>query len=386
MNLNEQLLENQDRVLKSVKSEECLQTADNKEMKEAEIKKAETSEVDKGAEETCNGGSEDEAPKAENENTLKKVEVIKIKSLCVVVMDSTSEATPNDKSDPLPSLVSGCSMATNGNKEPVVLVHCLKPNKSSDSNKSKSTKSQPTPPPSLPPDIGDGSFDMYDLFYDQDQPLDSLSIPTLPLSSSLSSKDGGLPCVFELQEIIPLHDFKMSATTGGIPIINLLVPIPGMNMIAVSVGTEDANPSDQFGKPVGGIVLFSVTRTEDDFTTLQKAPYKQLNFTDIGDVVVDMIPLQTIDNCGRSKTSLACVTKRGLLKVYDLLTLEYLCSYHAEDGSSFSHIVSCDRSPSTAVLATEGGSIQLVDVVLQRDVGVSDEGGDSAVVQLLKGE
>ena len=322
----------------------------------------------KGAEATNNSGAE----------TIidDKMTVIKITSLCVVAM------TANGATSPSSSLITGCCMLTkDGTKVPVLLMHFIKP-KTMDYDKLKLSKSEPLSSP-------DANDEMYDFFFDQDQTLDSLPIPTLPLSnaqSSMSYKDGELSHVCELNLTVPLNDFKLLACTDGMPVINNIVAVPSKNVLAVSLYIDDTNQSDEFNGPVGAVILFSIFTADNGFTDLKVSPYTQLLFNNIGDIIVDMSTVQLIDPLPESidsNVSLACVTKSGSLKIYSLSMLDLLATYSVE-GVSFSHVVSCDLSLGMVVLAARDGSVQSVKIAMETKMGVSDS-DDMDIMQLLSG-
>ncbi len=306
------------------------------------------------------------------ESSTNRMTVIQVDSICVVAMDMP-EATPTpNKHRPPTCLITGCSVSIEDNRMPSIIVHTFKQNHFSE-DKSKPIVLHTFPPT---PDLNDPNIDLYDLFFDQDTPLDPSPIPTLPLPStiSLSHKDGGLPYMCELTASIRLD--KYSICTSNVPRINHIIPIPGENVVAVGIGTDS---SDGFDKPVGGIVLLMLIETEDGSASY--IPYKEMSFVDIDDVVVNMCSLKMADGNDSTRSCLACVTNGGCLKVYDLRSLDVITCYSVE-GVVFTHVVSCDRSVGVAFLTTRHGDIQMVAL---EEVGVARE-GDEGVAQVFKGQ
>ncbi len=326
---------------------------------------------------SANGGigAESITDKAEESN---RATIIKTTSLCVVAM------TTDDTSGPSHSLITGCSMlSSNDTKIPVLLVYHIQP-KTADYDKLKVGKSVPLNSPDM-------SDDMYDFFLEDEQLLDNLPIPTLPLANTQSSlKDGELSHSCHLNRSIPLYDFNVPVSIDGLPVINNIIPILDQNIIAVTLCIEDINQSDEFNKPVGALVLYnslSIVKTEISFGCLETSPYQQLLFNDVSDIIVNMSTVQLsgppLSVSLESTVVLACITKNGSLKLYNLSTLDLLAHYSIE-GLAFSHVVSCDLSLGVAVLATRDGLIHSVEITMETKEGIP-ESDDTDVIQLLSG-
>ena len=343
------------------------ESLDDKGVESQGNKKAESRD-DKWAESCPDKKAESCAVKRAKSST-NRMTVIQIDSICVVAMDMPEATTTPNKNRPSTHLITGCSVSIEDNRMPSILVHTFKQNNSSE-DKSKPVALHTFPPT---PDLSDPNIDLYDLFFDQDMPLDPSPIPTLPLPSQvLTHKDGGLPYMCELTASIRLDKYSTSDVTH----INQIIPISGENMVAVSIG---ADLFDGFNKPVGGIVLLMLTETKDGSASY--VPYKEVSFMDIDDVVVNMCSLKMADGKDSTRSCLACVTNGGCLKVYDLRSLDILTCYSVE-GVVFTHVVSCDQSVGVAFLTTRGGDIQTITL---EEVGVALEENED-LAQVLKGQ
>ena len=310
--------------------------------------------------------------------------VIKIGSLCAVAMDPEHEATPGTTS-PTPSLIVGCSVLLEGNKTPCLLVYNLKtPKHAQDAGKAaKEPKLQ-----SNLTDLSDSDA-LYDFLLDQEQQLEPLPIPTLPMASP----SGSLTLVEDPEELgssselclsVPLKDFSVASSSVVVPSVNHIFAVPEKNMLAVSIVVDGVNPPDEFNKPVGAVLFFSVTETRKGCTTLLSLPLKQLNMTEIGDTVISMSPVQlAVDSRRENRTLLACVTNKGCLRLYDIPKLD-LVGLYTPDGAGFSHVVSCDSSSATVALASQDGMLESVEIGTQEEEGIALD-AKNELVQGLRG-